>query len=58
MMDGELPDIGKLADAETLLRRAVEGREATLGEDHPDTLTSVNNLGSLQISLARFHSIL
>ena len=28
-------------------RRAVEERERVLGVDHPDTLSSVNNLGSL-----------
>ena len=27
--------------------RALEGRESTLGKDHPDTLTSVNNLALL-----------
>jgi len=25
-------------------RRALEGREKVLGKEHPDTLTSVNNL--------------
>ena len=33
--------------AESLFRRALEGREKALGEDHPDTLRSVNNLGNL-----------
>ena len=42
-----LRDMGKLADAEPLLRRALEGREATLGKSHPDTLTSINDLGWL-----------
>ena len=42
-----LLDMGKLEDAEPLLRRALEGREATLGKSHPDTLTSINNLGTL-----------
>ena len=32
---------------ESLYRRAVEGREAKLGKDHPDTLSSVNNLAGL-----------
>ena len=27
--------------------RALEGSESTLGKDHPDTLTSVNNLAAL-----------
>jgi len=33
--------------AETLYRRAMEGREKALGAEHPDTLMSVNNLGIL-----------
>ena len=28
-------------------RRALEGREKVLGKEHPDTLTSVNNLASV-----------
>lgn len=39
--------LGRYADAELLLRRALEIREQTLGPDHPSTLTSVNNLGLL-----------
>merc|ERR1712187_85667 len=35
------------AEAELLLRRAVEGRAATLGFTHPDTLQSVDNLVTL-----------
>ena len=47
-----LPDVklqkqSKLNEAEPLFRRALEGRERTLGPDHSDTLTSVNNLGFL-----------
>ena len=33
--------------AELLYRRALEGREKALGAEHPDTLTSVSNLGLL-----------
>ena len=33
-----------LKDAEPLYRRALEGRERTLGAEHPDTLASVKNL--------------
>jgi hypothetical protein len=36
-----------LAAAEPLLREAVAGYRATLGDTHPDTLASVNNLGVL-----------
>ena len=28
-------------------RRALEAREKVLGREHPDTLTSVNNLGNV-----------
>jgi hypothetical protein len=30
-------------------RRALEGREKVLGPEHPDTLTSVSNLGSVLV---------
>jgi len=35
---------GKLAEAETLFRRALEGCERQLGAKHRDTLAAVNNL--------------
>ena len=38
---------GDYEGAEPLYRRALEVRERTLGEEHPDTLTSVNHLGLL-----------
>jgi hypothetical protein len=38
---------GKYASAEGIGRGAVEGREKVLGLEHPDTFTSVNNLGSV-----------
>jgi serine/threonine protein kinase len=36
--------LGAYAKAEPLLRRAWEGRREVLGPEHPDTLTSMNNL--------------
>ena len=39
-----LQDQGDLAQAESLLREALAG---TLGDTHPDTLTSLSSLGSL-----------
>jgi tetratricopeptide (TPR) repeat protein len=42
-----LMDKGDLAAAEPLYRRALEGRERVLGPEHPQTLTSVNNLAGL-----------
>ena len=40
-------DQGRLEQAEPLYLRALEGRESTLGKDHPDTLISVCNLAGL-----------
>ena len=38
---------GEYAAAEEISRDALDGREKVLGLEHPDTLTSVSNLGSL-----------
>ena len=38
---------GDLAAAEPLYREALEGRRETLGDRHPNTLTSIHNLGHL-----------
>ena len=38
---------GDYAEAEPLYRRALEASERVLGPEHPDTLTSVNNLAGL-----------
>ena len=42
-----LQDHGKFDEAEPLLRRAMEGNEATLGAKHVNTTTSMGNLGLL-----------
>jgi tetratricopeptide (TPR) repeat protein len=42
-----LQENGCYPDAEPLLRGALESRERVLGLEHPDTLTSVNNLALL-----------
>ena len=44
---------GKLSEAEALQRRALEAYERILGPEHPDTLTSVNNLAWIEIELRR-----
>jgi tetratricopeptide (TPR) repeat protein len=45
---GGIADVeGRLAEAEPLYKRALEGLERVLGKEHPDTLTSVNNLALL-----------
>ncbi|KAM6510860.1 hypothetical protein FSOLCH5_011305 [Fusarium solani] len=36
---------GRYEEAEQMSRRALEAREKVLGREHPDTLTSVGNLG-------------
>ena len=38
---------GKLLESEPLLREALEARRAAFGDRHPDTLESINHLGSL-----------
>jgi len=38
---------GKYDQAEEMNRRALEGREKVLGQDHPDTLNSVHDLASV-----------
>jgi Tfp pilus assembly protein PilF len=37
----------KYEEAEAMHRRALEGSEKMLGREHPHTLTSLNNLGSV-----------
>ena len=43
----ELQDQGKYDEAEPLYHEALEVQRATLGNRHPDTLASINNLGKL-----------
>jgi tetratricopeptide (TPR) repeat protein len=38
---------GKLSEAEPFYREALEGNRGVLGDDHPSTLTSINNLAGL-----------
>ena len=40
-------DQGKLAEAEKMYIRALQGKEEALGPDHTSTLSTVNNLGLL-----------
>jgi tetratricopeptide (TPR) repeat protein len=39
-----LDDLGRANEAEPILLEVIEAREQTLGREHPDTLTSRNNL--------------
>ncbi|KAI9766019.1 MAG: hypothetical protein M1840_007026, partial [Geoglossum simile] len=45
---------GEYAAAEKLCRSVVEEKEKVLGPEHPDTLTSVSDLGSVLESLGRY----
>jgi len=45
---------GHYADAEPLLRRAVEIREKVLGPDHPDVARGLNNLGTVYEAMGRY----
>jgi tetratricopeptide (TPR) repeat protein/tRNA A-37 threonylcarbamoyl transferase component Bud32 len=38
---------GRLAEAELQFRQALEWRRSVLGDEHPDTLRSINNMGGL-----------
>jgi hypothetical protein len=54
-------DEGKYAAAEPLLTRVMEVRRRVLGQQHPDTLISMNNLGllyTLQSTFARAEPLL
>jgi Flp pilus assembly protein TadD len=45
---------GQLVEAESLMRKALDGRRTRLGEDHHDTLLSMNNLAGLLRVQGRF----
>jgi tetratricopeptide (TPR) repeat protein len=40
-------DQGKLAEAEQMYQRALQGKEKAWGNEHTSTLRTVNNLGNL-----------
>jgi non-specific serine/threonine protein kinase/serine/threonine-protein kinase len=45
---------GKMAEAESLLRQALEGKRRLVGNDHFSTLTALNNLGTLLANQGKF----
>ncbi|KAI9767614.1 MAG: hypothetical protein M1839_004471 [Geoglossum umbratile] len=47
-------EMGSYHVAKEMDRSALEAREATLGGEHPDTLTSVNNLASVLASQGKY----
>jgi len=44
---------GETNEAQAYIRRALDGRRSILGDDHPDTLTSLSDMGRLLQSLGR-----
>jgi tetratricopeptide (TPR) repeat protein len=46
-------DQGKLADAEKMYERALQGKEEVFGPNHPSTLATINNLGLLYTDLGK-----
>ncbi|EFY88023.1 kinesin light chain 1 [Metarhizium acridum CQMa 102] len=46
--------LGKYQAAEQMYRKALELQKAALGKDHPDTLTSMNNLANVLNSLGKY----
>ena len=46
-----LANLGDLHDARDLLEQAVTGRRRVLGDDHHDTLGSMNNLTTVRHEL-------
>jgi non-specific serine/threonine protein kinase/serine/threonine-protein kinase len=49
-----LKSMGRLAEAERYYREALEGRRRVLGDDHPRTLQSLNNMGGLLAAMGKF----
>ena len=49
---------GKLEEAEPYFREALEGRRRTLGDEHPDTLTSIFLTGYWLTSQGKFEEAL
>ncbi len=47
---------GRWKEAETLLVQVMEFRKKVLGDEHPDTLTSMNNLALLFDSQGKYEA--
>lgn len=46
--------LGQYREAEMIHQRALEGREEALGDDHPETLASINSLGLAPLNQGRY----
>jgi serine/threonine protein kinase/tetratricopeptide (TPR) repeat protein len=53
-----LVEQNKYAEAEPVLREAMEGHSRVLGGEHPDTLMAINNLGALFMRQGRLNEAL
>lgn len=49
---------GKFSEAEVYLREALEASRRVLGEEHPDTLISINNLGGLLLAQGKLAEVM
>ena len=56
-LGGLLQDMGDLEGAKSLLVEALQGSRETLGDRHPRTLISVNNLCGLLKALCNFTTV-
>ena len=48
-----LMKMGKLEEAKPLLEEALQASKETLGDRHPITLTSINNMGALLMDMGQ-----
>lgn len=53
-MAGLLQDLDKLDEAETLFREVLAAHRETMGENHPSTQTSINNMGVILQQAGKF----
>jgi len=54
-MGGLLLAMGKLEEARPLYEEALQARKETLGDRHPETLTSISNMGGLLKKMGKLH---
>eukprot|EP00519_Triparma_laevis_P014727 CAMPEP_0182492236 /NCGR_PEP_ID=MMETSP1321-20130603/1439_1 /TAXON_ID=91990 /ORGANISM="Bolidomonas sp., Strain RCC1657" /LENGTH=80 /DNA_ID=CAMNT_0024694675 /DNA_START=6 /DNA_END=245 /DNA_ORIENTATION=- len=57
-LGNQLRKNGELEEARKVLERCLVGREKVLGEDHKDTLGTVNNLGEVYYELKDYEKAL
>ena len=52
-----VPNRGRNAESEQLLKEALAGNRKARGDSHPDTLDSINNLAALYYSQTRYAEV-